>query len=396
MTSRTLWGAFLVGAVAVGISPGRRAGGQTDASASGGATPSYVLLATPVKHVRGELTVALTMPKLQAEEWIVYAARLPELPGQSGVRSALQPNGHPSQELSAEGRAVLFARVPVRDTKQRHALTIRLEYEATLLARKLVRRRPGMVAPQVAPLSAETQRLALAKGDLFDFDSPAFQRWLDEHRLRREPQEKEIDFARRAFTEIKDVFKYTFHEGMDRKASHVCEAGTSDCGGLSIVLVSTLRANGIPARVLSGRWAMSSQNEPGKAPYDQQHVKVEFFAQSVGWVPADPAPAVAYDKSPGGLRYFGNDPGDFVTMHVGNNLELDTFLFGRKTIEWLQTPAFWVSGAGSMDPMTSKEKWEVQAEPLDLREAVFRKPANNRRPSATKKSQNGPATRPMP
>jgi hypothetical protein len=349
-----------------------------------------------VKRVRGELTVALSMPKLQAEEWILYAARLPELPGQSGVRSALHPNGHPGQELSAEGRAVLFARVPVRDAKQRHALTIRVDYEATLLARKLVRRQPGKVVPQVAPLNAETRRLALAKSDLFDFDSPAFQRWLDEHRLRRDPKEAEIDFARRAFTEIKDVFKYTFNEGMDRQASHVCQAGTSDCGGLAIVLVSTLRAHGIPARVLSGRWAMSSVNEPGKAQYDQQHVKAEFFAQSVGWVPADPALAVAYDKSPEGLRFFGNDPGDFVTMHVDNNVELDTVHFGRKSIEWLQSPAYWLIGEGSFDGMSTKEKWQVQAEPLDLREAVFRKPASSRRPTATKKAQDGPLARPMP
>ena len=398
MTSRILPTSFLIAALAVGIGPGRRAGGQTatPAPAPVEAAPAYVLLATPAKHVRGELTVALTTPKLQAEEWLVYAARLPELPGQSGVRSELHPNGHAGRELSAEGRPVLFARVPVRDAKLRHALTIRIEYEATLLARKLVRRRPGMVVPQVAPLNAETRRLALAKGDLFDFDSPAFQRWLDDHRLRRDPKEAEIDFARRAFTEIKDVFKYTFNESMDRQASHICEAGTSDCGGLATVLVSTFRANGIPARILSGRWAMSSVNEPGKAQYDQQHVKAEFFAQSVGWIPADPALAVAYGKSAEGLRYFGNDPGDFVTMHVDNRLELDTIHFGRNTIEWLQSPAYWAAGEGSFDGMAVKEKWQVRAEPLDLREAVFRKPAGSRRPTATNKAQDGPVARPMP
>jgi hypothetical protein len=397
MTRPILRTSFLAAWIAFGIGLDRLAVAQTDSPAPAGeAKPGYVVLATPVKNVRGELTIELKVPKLQAQEWVVYAARLTELPGQTGVRTALHPPGRPGHELSAEDRPVLFARVPVRDAKLRSGLTIRIECEATLLARKLVRRKPGMVVPPVAPLKAETRRLALANGGLFDFESPAFQRWLDAHKLRRDPKETEIDFARRAFGELKDVFKYTYNEDMDRQASHVCEAGQSDCGGLATVLTSTLRANGIPARVLTGRWAMSSVNEPGKAQYDQQHVKMEFFAQGVGWVPADPALAVAYDKSPEGFRFFGDDPGDFVTMHVGNGMILDTFHFGRETIEWLQSPAFWAVGEGSFDGMSVKEKWQVRAEPVGLREAVFRKPARPNGATRTKNSLNRPETRPMP
>jgi transglutaminase-like putative cysteine protease len=157
-----------------------------------------------------------------------------------------------------------------------------------------------------------------------------------------------------------------------------------------------LRAHAIPARALTGRWALSAERGPGKEAYDQQHVKAEFFAKGVGWVPVDPALAVVYDKTPDGLRYFGNDEGDFVTMHLDNAMVLDTVYFGRKTVDWLQAPAYWVSGEGSFDGLVTKEKWQVRAEPLDLREAVFRKPNGRGETTGTKKAQEGTRGRPMP
>ena len=149
----------------------------------------------------------------------------------------------------------------------------------------------------------------------------------------------------------------------------------SDCGGMSVVFVSALRARGIPARVLVGRWAQSSTTESNGKRFDQQHVKAEFYAQGVGWVPADVTSGVLHDKSPEGLTFFGYDPGDFLVLHLGTNLICDTAVLGRKTIAWMQSPAHWAVGEGTFDKAVIRESWIVKATPpSDLVEATLNKP----------------------
>lgn len=357
------------GTVATG---GAVAGGERPAVATAG--PAYEIVSTVAKRVRGELTLDVLAPEVEASEWLVYASRLPELPGQIDVRSKLSPGGTPGRELSSEGRPILFARVVPKGSLRRKDLKVRVEYEATLVARKLVKTKPGEVPDPVPPLDAKTRRLALAEGPDFDFRSRAFQSWLDKHELRRGVNEGDVDLARRVFLTIKHELRYLYTDNMDRVASHVCQARKSDCGGMSIVFVSALRANQVPARVLTGRWALSSEIDPKTGnPFDQQHAKAEFFADGVGWVPVDAASGVVHDRSPEGLRFFGDDPGDFVTFHVDNGLVFDTY-FGRQNVEWLQSPAFWVTGGGSVDGQTSQLSWKVEARPVEFQEAVFRKP----------------------
>src|SRR5205085_6623815 len=116
----------------------------------------------------------------------------------------------------------------------------------------------------------------------------------------------------------------------------------SDCGGLSMLLVAALRAGGVPARTLYGRWAESAK--PGEKaddqPFLQWHVKAEFYATGIGWVPVDMASGILHDKSPEGLEFFGKDPGNFLTIHVDPNMMVDTKVDGQKTLMGLQRPAF--------------------------------------------------------
>jgi hypothetical protein len=112
------------------------------------------------------------------------------------------------------------------------------------------------------------------------------------------------------------------------------------------------------------------------------HAKVEFFAQGIGWVPADVAGAIRSDGSPDGLEFFGNDSAEFLTMHLDTDLIIDTY-FGRKTHEWLPDPCWWVLGSGSFDGTQTKVTMTVETEPLDLAEALARKPA---RPSSKKQA----------
>jgi len=191
---RLLRTSMVVASIVLAIWPARAQDAQL---ASTGSEPVYALVATSAKHVHDDLTFEFVAPKLRAKEWVVYTARLPELTSQTEVRSALAPGGRPARELSAADRPVLFTRIPVKGSNGLDGLTIRVEYEANLVARRLVRREPGTkVAPLATPLPQKERRLSLAAGRQFDFQSPSFQGWLDAHKLRRESKEGEIDFAR--------------------------------------------------------------------------------------------------------------------------------------------------------------------------------------------------------
>jgi hypothetical protein len=97
----------------------------------------------------------------------------------------------------------------------------------------------------------------------------------------------------------------------------------------------------------------------GNVLFIQEHVKAEFFAQGVGWVPADQSSAVQYDRSPQKLLHFGNDSGNFVTFHMDSDLTFDTLFFGTKTMTLLQKASYWASGSGSFDGVTISEDWTV-------------------------------------
>jgi Transglutaminase-like superfamily len=337
---------------------------RSAAPESSGPKSSYVLVVTGAKRVHDELTFEFAAPRVRADDWDVFVSQLPELAGQTMVRSNLMPGGRKGRELSALGRPLLYTRVPVQGSKWRQGLTVRVEYEATLFERHLERRPPEPPEPPaIAPPAPQERRSALAWGHQFDFTASAFQDWLDGQSLRRAPEEEDVDFARRAFIRIKHGFQPGSGAAEKWRASRVCKAGKSDPGGLAILFVSTLRANGVAARVLSGRWAFPSK--PGANAADEPHIKAEFFAEGVGWVPADIGSAVVLDRKGQGLDYFGKDEADFLTMHVDTDIEFETTHFGRKTLTWIQAPSFWVNGAGSLDGVRTAALSKITTEPLD-------------------------------
>ncbi len=95
-------------------------------------------------------------------------------------------------------------------------------------------------------------------------------------------------------------------------------------------------------------------------------MKATFFAAGVGWVPVDIGSAMLLDKSSEGLEFFGTDNADFLTLHVDTDLEFDTVFFGRKTVETVQAPVFWVTGSGSFDNFKLLVTSKIQSQPLDL------------------------------
>src|SRR5262249_48918831 len=160
-------------------------------------------------------------------------------------------------------------------------VSVEVKYQAKLYSRHLVELAPEAQAPKVPELTTKTRSQFLAATELINFKAAAFQKWLDQFHLRKGATENDVDFGRRVYKVITKGFTYEWKGNMDRHATAICQAGKSDCGGLAIVFVSALRGNGVPARLVVGRWASSANLKSGD-PY-QYHVKAEFFAQGVGW-----------------------------------------------------------------------------------------------------------------
>ena len=325
----------------------------------------YGLVRTPAQTVQGTYSFDVRTPKLAAKEWIVFAAQVPELPGQTNVRSTLLPGGVPYRELSDRSRDLLRARIPATAEARKHHLSGSVEWRATLYARHVERRTPGRTygAPSVAP-QRELQR-ATAETKLLDFSQDAFQAWLDEHRLRIRKREDALDFGRRAYLAITRSKSYDYAQEMNRQASHVCDVEATDCGGMCVLFAAAMRANDVPARILFGRWARSAvpNDTLREVPYLQQHVKAEFYVDGLGWIPVDLSSGVLHDKSAEGLRYFARDPGDFLTVHVDPDLTIDTIHFGKKDVPFLQSFHYYVTGTGKFEDVTVTTDWKVEKVP---------------------------------
>lgn len=322
----------------------------------------YFLKTEVSKKVSATATYKIDYPNLEATEWVIYAPVAPNIPSQSISKSSMSPSGRLVDEFSVNPRKFFVSRFPVRDNKSKTGLTIQITYEGILFSRQLTPVSGETNPPKVIELTAAERKAYLRENELNNFTDPDFKKWLTAKKLEKEKSESDLDFARRVFLAIKSTFKYEYTSKMDRKATSVCQAGQSDCGGMSVLFVSACRSQGIPARVLYGRWAISSQGgeKIGEVEYHQWHAKAEFYAQAIGWVPVDVSSGVLHDKSKEGLKFFGNDRGDFVTFHVDDELVLDTFHFGKVKVPFTQGPLWWVTGKGNLNNATVKESWTIK------------------------------------
>lgn len=325
----------------------------------------YAIHSAKSQSIRAVYDFEIHQPNLTAKEWVVFVTQLPTLVRQGDVQTQLRPAGDAYRDLSLRHRALLRARVPATNESLRHTFRAQVDYAATLYSRHLVERKPGEAAPTVRAPSAAEREASLATTTTLDYENAEFQSWLKKHKLHRRRQESELDFGRRIFLHITRSLKYDYAEKMDRHASHLCDADAADCGGMSVLFVSAMRANDIPARVLAGRWAKSSvpDAQVNGVVYNQQHVKAEFFVTGLGWVPVDLSSAVVHDKTDAGLEYFGHDRGDFVVMHVDPDFTVDTVHFGEKSFTFMQGFHYWVTGSGKLDGETMKLRWTVNVDP---------------------------------
>jgi transglutaminase-like putative cysteine protease len=323
-----------------------------------GLNEQYALKVEPSKNVTAVYTCKIHSPRLTATNWIFFAAVPPNLTGQRISRATMTPAGTAVTDFSPLRRPLLRADVAVRNDAQRRDAAMEVRYEVELFARRLVD--AGKERPAAPKLSADQRRLALRPAGLCDYTKGSFKDWMARRGLARKANEGEVDFARRVFQFIANNFHYEYlGDEQDRSLANVTKVKKSDCGGLCVLFIAAMRSQGIPAHALVGRWAISATH--GKHGDSQEHVKGEFFAQGVGWVPVDLSSAILYDKTPEKLEYFGRDSGDHLAFCVDTGVPIDTHYFGIKTITWLQSACYWATGSGNFDGETEEEDWKVEA-----------------------------------
>lgn len=327
------------------------------------AEPTHAIVRSDAKKIKATLAFEITTPDVGVAEWIVFVPYPPSIPSQHGITAKFEPGGVEYMELSDRHRRVLRTIVPVKGKKSlEHKFEGKAEYEATLVGRKLERRESGKKYAPAETLTEQSREFNLQSSPMYDFESDKFTDWLEEEELYRKKNESELAFARRVFLTLKSEFTYDYQAEMNRCCSNVCEAGKSDCGGLAVLYASVMRANEIPARALAGCWAKSSK--PGATlngvRYSQVHIKAEVYVTDIGWIPIDLSSAINHDKTAEGLQYFGNDKGDFLTMHVDPEITVDTTRFGEKTFNWLQQYHYYVAGKGKLTNTDYKITWTVE------------------------------------
>jgi hypothetical protein len=313
-------------------------------------TPAMHLVLGDPQTFDVRLQVDIDAPRLEAKRWQFIVAGPATVPGQRVLANGLTPTAKTTQDHSAWKRPLLIGELDAGKRQQQKATSI-WAMRVALQSRTL---REGAGGEPVPPLTATERSAALGANSISDWTSEKFQQALDRHDLRPHEGENPLTFARRVLREIRSL-KYGYAPDLDRCASAVLATGVSDCGGLGGTVVATLRAAGIPARLLVGRWAKSA--DPAERlegqPYRQWHVKLEFHLDGIGWIPCDAAVGM---NDP--AAWFGVQDADFITLHVDPVVKPDT-LFGERELTWAQGIAFWVTGGGGFEQMVVDEQWIV-------------------------------------
>ncbi|GAM18601.1 hypothetical protein SAMD00019534_017760 [Acytostelium subglobosum LB1] len=321
----------------------------------------------PTKLVKAQLKVDIKLPHMKVDRWALVTAAPPSpLPIQDVKQASLKVYNGAGDQLVSGGDMLqtknghFMFRALAKG--HQHHVQARYEIEAQLFAISLKQAGPKDHVPSVVPLSAEQRAYHLKHTTLMDFNNTNFVQWVNGNNLHPIPFVAEgveplLCFAYRVFLFLKIYFSYIYaQEVKSRKASDTIVARATDCGGFCILFAAIMRMHGIPARLLFGRWA--STPAEGEQCF---HVKGEFYADGIGWIPYDPASAILHDHATPHTKFFGNDGGNFITMHLDHNIDgIDTAIIGNKQLEFTQGVSYWVTGSGTNDKSSVVQKWTVQ------------------------------------
>ena len=326
--------------------------------------PGWHMESVPAKRIVATDKVTVSYPNRTVSKWSLMAAVPPDLPSQTDVtvEMVVPDDSHPvtlTQEKSGLKRLIRLVSIPVQGNRFDKSIIVVFTYKATLIARRLAKGNPPK---PVLPLAAADRTNWLAETPTLDYHSPAFQSWLSANNLRKQEGQQDLQFAYRVYSLIKQKYNYSYVDAQDRKVSNLCQTNLTDCGGSVNLLVGALRANNIPARQLVGRNAVSGT--PGEYA-GQRHVRSEFFAEGIGWVPVEISSGMSFKDQPDS-NYFGYDPGDFLTVHLDTDLLIDYGIDGIQKEQWAQSLRFWLKSTwqGQPSPPIMSGDWKVTSSDL--------------------------------
>lgn len=274
----------------------------------------------------------------------VYALVLPDLSSQRVTETSLKLDSKdekkPPQGAGPKHDNALFLEQAMRLSRRSNGIPIDAD---ALFKGELIKTRieKGPPSNPVDPLPPADRRRYLSATPIMDHDSPSFRAWIRREGLTQRKGEGVLQFGFRVHNFIDHNYTHEPNapQAPSRKPSETMKVTRSDCGGVGLLFVGIMRANGIPARTLWGRWA-ETQTDPD---YGCWHVMPEFYVGGVGWIRA-------LDKS------FGRHGGNFITFHIDTDLEVD----GKVRRGWAQSLIWEWRGVGD-DPRVdaSVGQWTV-------------------------------------
>lgn len=315
----------------------------------------------PSRIVHAKLAVTITTPSFEADAWIFALPETPTTPGQDVRKFSTTPVSREIFGRSALRTPIRHCRIEAASNELKTSASFQSDSEVLLYTRSLVYGKAVRPRSNVEKLSDSSRSLYLRPSTECDYATDAFRNWKESNKFTRTRREGEVRFAQRVFKSLVNGYQYLYIPAQNRTASVLCQTTKTDCGGLSILFAAVMRSEGIPARAMSGRWAKSAvdgETVDGQRYY-QYHVIAEFYAAGVGWVPVDPSSAILHDKTEAKLSYFGQDPANFVVLHIDTGIEFDTEMHGDYRTAFFQIPLFWVKGTGTLDSRTLNEVWDV-------------------------------------
>lgn len=322
---------------------------------------THTIVTEKARRIEGILSFQFRSPTVQAKEWVLLLPCAPQLVRQDRVSTTMKPEAAAVVEKGPLSRRCLLSRISVQKPEQAEGFSASAVYRATLYSRNLKVVRSESARPDAA-LSVVEKSAYLTATDALDFKSTSFQNWLDAHQLRKRDSQTEIDFARQVYRTIRGHHTYYGGSDQERTVSKICTRKGSSCVGLGMLYTAALRANGVPARTLWGRWAVTARPDSklNGEYYGNWHTKSEFFAEDVGWVPVDMSGALE-DKTGDEYKYFGTDDGHFLVMHVDTDMMFDIDNSGSsRRVPWARDFFFWYKARGSVDNGRTDETWLVR------------------------------------
>lgn len=136
-----------------------------------------------------------------------------------------------------------------------------------------------------------------------------------------------LAYAEKCYEYIASNYKYLNPYTGIHPLSKILDAGGGDCGNLSSIYISLLRAKDIPARHVIAI-----------CPNDTLHIWAEFYIQDFGWVPVD----VTFKNSDPHGNYFGRyNHKNMAVVQKGVAMTYNTSGCGSKDINLLQKYSYW-------------------------------------------------------